>query len=71
MQSETYVTPITHGGANRGYKLCKCSVCAKEEVCTPNRDFYVVTEDGPEGPLYCEDCFRTHCSKSHNAKPTW
>lgn len=48
-------TPITHGGADRCWKLCRCSECGREEVCTPSFDFYTRGDDG-EGPLVCERC---------------
>lgn len=47
--------PITHGGPDRAYKLCKCSKCGLVEQCTPHRDFY--TTDDLKGPLLCETCF--------------
>lgn len=47
--------PVTHGGTPRGYMLCRCSACHKEEQCTPHRDFYTTRDDN--GPLLCEDCF--------------
>ena len=45
---------ITHGGTDRGYKICRCSNCNREEECTPQRDFYTTIDNGP---LYCETCF--------------
>lgn len=47
---------ITHGGVDRGFKLCKCTGCGEVSLCTPSNDFYTRTEDGLEGPLYCERC---------------
>lgn len=46
---------ITHDTGNQGWKLCKCSECGCEEVCTPNFDFYVRTE-ATGGRLTCERC---------------
>lgn len=61
MKTEANIVPITHGGTDRGYKLCKCSKCGAEEVCTPRRDFYTLRGD-TKGPLHCEDCFRKWCA---------
>lgn len=47
---------ITHGSGNNGWKLCKCSECGVESVCTPSFDFYVRTGDESEA-LVCERCF--------------
>ena len=48
------VQPITHGGVDRGYKLCRCVECKEESVCTPSNDFYTIESD--TGPLHCEKC---------------
>ena len=50
--------PITHGGAPRGQKLCKCARCGIVERCTPAHDFYTTTSK--TGPLLCEACFRQY-----------
>lgn len=47
---------ITHGGMDRGYKLCRCDDCGEESICTPENDFYT-TENNDNGPLKCERCF--------------
>lgn len=46
---------ITHGGEDRGYKLCQCSVCGIRATCTPAFDFYTTTD--ATGLLKCETCF--------------
>lgn len=46
---------ITHGGPDRGYKLCRCSDCGVEAVCTPMCDFYTLPGNDT-GPLLCETC---------------
>ena len=55
---ESHVTsyvPITHGGIDRCWKLCRCSCCGATETCTPMNDYY--TYDGKDdGPLLCESC---------------
>lgn len=48
--------PITHGGADRGYKLCKCSECGTVATCTPRFDFYTRVEAGELSALVCERC---------------
>jgi hypothetical protein len=56
--------PITHGGTNRQYKLCRCSDCGVEEFCTPSNDFYVRGKAGDQLSLVdtadrllvCEAC---------------
>lgn len=48
--------PITHGGTDRGYKLCQCNQCKIVMKCTPRTDFYTIGSD-TSGPLYCERCF--------------
>ena len=52
---EQLVGPITHGGSDARYKLCRCSVCGLEAVCEPLCDFYTRPDD-PTGPLFCEVC---------------
>jgi hypothetical protein len=47
---------ITHGGSNRRYQICRCSVCGLVERCTPGNDFYTLGRD-TTGPLHCERCF--------------
>jgi hypothetical protein len=47
---------ITHGGSDRGYKLCRCCDCGEESICTPDNDFYTTANDD-NGPLKCERCF--------------
>jgi hypothetical protein len=48
----TRENPITHGGTDRGYKMCQCSRCKRVSECTPSNDFY-----GGEGdPLLCWAC---------------
>lgn len=47
--------PITHGDADRGFKLCKCADCGYEAECSPLNDFYTRGDDAA-GPLYCERC---------------
>lgn len=49
---------VTHGGSDRGGKLCLCSSCGAVERCTPARDFYTTIHE--TGPLLCEDCFWQH-----------
>ncbi len=49
------MTPITHGGTDRGYKLCKCAKCGVERECTPAHDFFTYGDD-LTGPLYCGHC---------------
>lgn len=49
------MTPITHGGTDRGYKLCKCAKCGVEAECKPSFDFYTPPEDD-KGPLRCYGC---------------
>lgn len=56
------MTPITHGGTDRGYKLCKCAKCGDEHQCTPTRDFFTLRDD-PTGLLYCESCMMSKWSK--------
>lgn len=52
--------PITHGGFDRSYKVCKCGGCGTEALCTPSHDFYTLTEQ-PDGLLYCFHCLiRAH-----------
>lgn len=46
---------ITHGGVDRGYRLCRCSKCEHVSRCTPDNDFYTAKED-PNGLLCCERC---------------
>ena len=46
---------ITHGGVERGYKLCQCSVCGTVATCTPSFDYYTTVD--PVGLLKCETCF--------------
>lgn len=46
--------PITHGGTDRGYKICKCNQCGIVTECTPSFDFF--TTDSDTGPLICEPC---------------
>ena len=50
------MTPITHGGTDYGYKLCKCAKCGVERECTPSQDFYTLGDDDT-GPLHCFKCF--------------
>lgn len=47
--------PITHGGSDRGYKMCKCRRCEIVTKCTPRFDFYTTDDEG-NGPLICERC---------------
>lgn len=47
--------PITHGGVDRGYKLCQCHECKVVAECTPLFDFYT-TDEEDSGPLICERC---------------
>lgn len=49
---------ITHGGTDRGYKLCRCHKCGVESVCTPSNDFY--TTESVDEPLKCEACLREY-----------
>lgn len=46
--------PVTHGGATRVGRYCRCLRCGMTALCSPERDFY--TTDDPAGPLYCECC---------------
>ena len=46
---------ITKDGEDRGYKICKCTLCGVEKQCTPSFDFYTTEEHGDE--LLCENCF--------------
>jgi len=48
--------PITHGGVDRGHKLCKCSECGTVATCTPLFDFYTRAEAGLSSELVCEVC---------------
>lgn len=50
--------PITHGGTDARYKLCRCSRCEMEAECTPWCDFYT-REGDPQGPLFCGGCLLT------------
>ena len=50
------MTPITHGGTDRGYKLCKCAKCGVEAECTPKTPFFTLGDDDV-GPLHCMACF--------------
>lgn len=65
---------ITHGGTDRGYKMCRCNKCMIEKKCTPFFDFYTLDKDGDAGPLYCEICMRQqvseefHKENNNNAK---
>jgi len=59
---------LTTGKGNRQYKLCKCNKCGTVGQCTPNRDFYTVSNDD-DGPLYCESCFRVAYSEQRARKP--
>lgn len=47
---------ITHAvaGEDRRYKLCRCSKCGIEAVCTPTMDFYAKKVGDS---LECENCF--------------
>jgi hypothetical protein len=47
--------PITHGGTDRGYKLCKCAKCGDVSVCTPFNDYYTA-RGSDNGPLFCGNC---------------
>lgn len=58
--------PITHGGADRRWKLCKCSKCDCVETCTPSFDFYTTEENGP---LLCEVCFWRKVNEQQETKP--
>jgi late competence protein required for DNA uptake (superfamily II DNA/RNA helicase) len=49
------LAPITHGGTDRGDKLCRCSRCGRESRCTMFDDYYTLHGDD-NGPLYCERC---------------
>ena len=51
----TFGEIVTHGGSDRGNRLCRCSACGFESLCTPFCDFYTRPDD-PEGPLLCENC---------------
>ncbi len=48
---------ITHGGPDRVHKVCRCSICGCQEMCTLFNDFYTPKGE-PEGPLMCERCVR-------------
>lgn len=53
---------VTHGGTDRTYRVCRCSHCLVEAVCSPTDDFY--TTDGPypgatTSPLFCKSCVLT------------
>jgi hypothetical protein len=48
---------ITHGGVDRGYKMCKCGKCHAVAECTPFNDYYTIANDS-NGKLYCESCYR-------------
>lgn len=50
---------ITHGGVDRRYKLCKCSVCGVVDTCIPTTDFYTKSKD-PTGVLTCSKCMPTN-----------
>jgi len=63
---KTNEEPITHGGTDRGFKLCKCSECDTVKRCTPHQDFY--TTDAGNGPLLCELCFWSYVTKKQLEK---
>ena len=52
---------IESANEDRGYKLCKCSICDVVARCTPSFDFYSTPETGDK--LLCENCFREHTVK--------
>lgn len=56
--------PITHRkkGEDASGKLCKCSRCGTERICTFWFDFYTTEATG--NLLICESCFR---KKNHIA----
>lgn len=56
--------PITHGGTDRAYKLCRCSECGIVQQCTPAFDFYVRNDQPEDGPLTCERCIKNPHSTS-------
>ncbi len=51
---------VTRSGSDRRYQWCRCSGCGLEELCAPQRDFYVMRPavEADEAPIYCDDCFR-------------
>ena len=51
----SYNPTITHGGVDRGWKTCQCSVCGLVATCTPSFDYYTTVD--PLGLLKCETCF--------------
>lgn len=58
--------PITHGGTDRGYKLCKCSECGVVAICNPRFDFYTRTQAGDNSPLVCERCILAPYNPARN-----
>lgn len=60
-------TAITHGGVDRAYRLCRCSICGQESRCTPDNDFYTVSSD-PAGPLQCDRCMHSGLDTDASAK---
>ncbi len=52
------VDVVTHGGTDRGYKLCRCHQCGQGSICTPTNDFYTTRSE--DEPLKCETCFRDY-----------
>ena len=56
---------ITHGGADRAYRLCRCGQCGHESRCTPDNAFYTASGD-PTGPLRCEKCMRSGWATSQS-----
>ena len=58
--------PITHGGTDRGYKVCQCSECGIVHECTPRFDFYTRFEAGLDSPLVCERCLIQNRLKPEN-----
>jgi hypothetical protein len=50
--SERITLVNTHRNGDIRWKLCRCSECGVEAICTPESDFYA--EEGE--PLLCERC---------------
>jgi len=58
---------ITHGGTDRGYKVCRCAACGYTAKCTVSNDFYTIGEDD-SGLLYCESCLYSEARRRKEVK---
>ena len=55
-QLGTKEAPLLYGGADRGWKWCRCDRCRTVQQCTPDFDFFTKAYAPAPALLYCLSC---------------